>query len=103
MTATEIARFRNKEPGRGTIFSGIYNILLDGYVNGTGFTLDAAQFGVSKLEQLLIQPVDCAGAYTFDWDPSTEVLTIFSVGTTPAEIANDAADGDNIRVMYWGF
>jgi len=102
MTATEITRFVNKEPGRGRIYSGIFNILLTGYVKATGFTLDAAAFGLSKLEQVMVQPVDCAGLWLFDWDPATGVLTILDV-VDGAEIESDEADGDNVRVMYWGF
>lgn len=102
MTATQVVRFVNQEPGRGKVYTGIYDILLTGYVNGTGFTLDADTFGLKVLKQLLIQPVDCGGAYSFDWNPDTCVLTIFNPATA-TEIANDGADGDTVRVVYWGF
>jgi hypothetical protein len=100
MTATEINRFVNKEPGRGRIYSGIFNILLTGYVKATGFTLNAATFGVSKLEQLMFQAVDCP--WVFAWDPATGTLTILD-GLDGAEIETNEADDDNVRVMYWGF
>ncbi len=102
MTATEITRFVNKEPGRGRCYTGIFNIELSGYVKATGFTLNAATFKLSNLTQLMIQPVDCGGLWLFDWDPSTEVLTILD-RADGAEIESDEADGDNIRVAYWGF
>jgi len=102
MTLTEIARFRNKEPGRGTIYSGIYNCLLTGYVKGTGIALDAAAFGLSQLSQVIVQPVDCANLWLFNWDPSIETLIIVD----PAdglEIETNEGDGDNVRVLYFGF
>lgn len=102
MTATEIVRFTNKEPGRGRIHSGVYNILLTGYVKATGITLNAATFGLTVLKQVLVQPVDCAGLWLFDWNPADDILTILAV-VDGAEIESDEADGDNIRVMYWGF
>lgn len=104
MTATEIVRYANKETGRGRTFSGIYNILLTGYPNGTGFTLSASTFGLNRLMQIMVLPVDCVGLYNFDWnpDPESHVLKIYEV-SDQTEIETDEADGKNIRVLYFGF
>lgn len=101
-TITNINRFRNKEPGRGTIKSGIYNVLLTGYVKGTGVVLDEDVIGLSDIQNLVITEIDCDGVFWFDIDPATWTITV----NDPAdglEIENDGADTYNIRVMYWGF
>lgn len=102
MTLTEIVRFRNKEPGRGTIRTGVYNCLLTGYVKGTGIALDAAAFGLTVVKQVMVQPVDCAGLWLFDWNPADGVLTILDV-SDGLEIETNEADGDNARLLYFGF
>ena len=102
VTVTNIERFRNKEPGRGTIRSGVCNVLLTGYVKATGVVLDAAALGLSSVAHLIITEVDCDGVFWFDIDPTTWTITV----NDPAdglEIESGGADTYNIRVMYWGF
>lgn len=100
MTATEVKRFSHREPGRGRVYHGIYNVALDAYVAGTGFTLDADAFRLKVLLQVLVQPVDCAGVM-FDWDEGTGVLKAYTANGV--EALSDSLDGKTARVMYWGF
>jgi len=108
MTLTEILRFSQRKVHRpgdeavGRLRYGIYNCLLTGYVKATGFTLDAAAFGLVNIKAVFVQPVDCAGLWLFDWDPATGIMTILDV-SDGAEIESDEADGDNVLLMYYGF
>ncbi len=100
MAVTEVARFGYRLAGRGMLKHGIYALALDSYVNGTGFILSASDFGLARLVQLMIQPVNCEGVM-FDWNPSTGALKAYTANAT--EAANDALDGMSVRITYWGF
>ena len=100
MALTQVARFSYRLPGRGIVKHGIYQLGLDSYNEGFGFTLDAGDFGLARLLQLSFQPVDCEGV-VFDWNPSTGALKAYTANDT--EAGDDSLDGMKIRIAYWGF
>lgn len=100
MEATKVKGFSHREPGRGKVYHGIFNVALDAYVAGTGFILNAETFRLANLIQVLVQPVDCAGVM-FDWDEGTGVLKAYTANGV--EALSDSLNGKTIRVMYWGF
>lgn len=104
MPLTPVERFSIKLPARGRVKFGIKEGTLDGYVNGTGFLLDAAEFKLSTLMFVSIVPADAEGAFLFDWNPTTGYVKAWTNSDAAvAEAANDALDAVNVRIFYVGF
>ncbi len=99
-TLEELVRFSYRLPGRGVLKHGVYEMSLDGYIEGAGVTISLESFNISRLLQILLDPVDCVGV-SFDWNPGTGVLRAYTAIGVEAE--TNELDGKKVRITYWGY
>jgi hypothetical protein len=101
MALAKVSQMSFKMPGRGRVNLGVYKGTLNGYLNGTGFAINAATFGLTTLLFVAVEWIDAEGDVIADWDPSTGYLKAYT--TAGVELANDALDSISANIFYVGF